>query len=397
MDMKERVQSAIEGHRPEESSGIVNLMHSLRMGLGAKGSSELALDGLSAEEIRGYRQVLLIVVDGLGSAQLSALSPEGVLARSQRATLSSVFPSTTATAVTSFLTGCFPIEHGLTGWHMYFRELGTVLAVLPGKPRYGGVPWDASGMDVGRLLGLTPFVNGISVASRLVSPRAIADSPFNRALRGRSKVEGFRGRQDFFSKIRQGISQSTQRCYHYAYWSDFDHIAHEKGAFGTEAQAELLAFEQGLEDFLETIRGSSTLVIVTADHGFIDHDPERVTDLNDYPEIRESLILPLSGESRAAYAYVRSGHESGFERRVETLIGDRVTLHRSADLVAEGWFGKGRPHPEFFNRIGDYVLIPKGLGLVRDRIFEEKKATMVGYHGGVHPAEMQVPLVVIPV
>ena len=369
-------------------------MHSLGAGLGNPAMAERSLGDLPPEEITSYRQVLLLVVDGLGCAQIKALSPEGVLARAQRSTLSSVFPSTTATAVTSLLTGLFPIEHGLTGWHMYFRELGTILAVLPGKPRYGGVPWGASGVDVGRLLGLTPFVDRIAVPSRCLSPASIADSPFNRALRGSSTGEGFSGRNDFFDRLAAGILGTPGRVYHYAYWSDFDHIAHEKGGFGSEAKRELLAFEKGFEAFLAAIAGSSTLVIVTADHGFIDHDPEGVTDLSDYPEITESLILPLSGESRAAYAYVRSGHEKRFEANMEQLIGDRVSLHRSLDLVEDGWFGSGRPHAGFLDRIGDYVLIPRGRGLIRDRLFEEKKARMVGYHGGVHPDEMQVPLIV---
>ena len=29
------------------------------------------------------------------------------------------------------MTGLAPQAHGLTGWHMYFREIGAVLAVLP--------------------------------------------------------------------------------------------------------------------------------------------------------------------------------------------------------------------------------------------------------------------------
>ncbi len=45
--------------------------------------------------------------------------------------MASIFPATTATAVTTFLTGTAPQQHGITGWFMYLREP----AALPYRPR----------------------------------------------------------------------------------------------------------------------------------------------------------------------------------------------------------------------------------------------------------------------
>lgn len=394
MNTKAVSEDASEGIRPDPLNGIVNLMGSLIEGLGGQRLSATPLQALPSEEIRGYRQVLLLVVDGLGLAPLRALAPDGILARSIRTQMTSVFPSTTATAVTSLMTGLYPSEHGLTGWHMYFRELGTVLAVLPGKPRYGGVPWGASGVDLTKLLGLTPIFDRVKTPSSLVMPRNISDSPFNRALRGQGTVTPYADLDEFFACLERGVTQTLGRHYHYAYWSEFDHIAHTAGSRGSQAQDHLRAFEAAFEAFLAKIEGSSTLVIVTADHGFIDHDPTYVTSLWDYPEIEACLALPLSGEARAAYAYIKPGHEGRFERGVMDLLGDRIRLYRSSDLHAAGWFGPGLHSQRFLDRIGDYVLVPKGRGIVRDAVFGEKKTTMVGYHGGMDPDEMWVPLIV---
>ena len=394
MNTKATREQVIKEIPPDAQNGIVNLMASLLEGLGGQPLSASPLKALLPEEIRDYRQVLLLVVDGLGMAPLKALSPEGILARSLRSQMTSVFPSTTATAVTSLMTGLYPSEHGLTGWHMYFRELGTVLAVLPGKPRYGGVPWGASGVDLKKLLGLTSIFDRVKTPSSLVTPRNISDSPFNRALRGQGVVTPYTDLDDFFACLKRGVTQTTGRHYHYAYWSEFDHIAHTAGASSSEAQAHLEAFEAAFEAFLTKIEGTSTLVIVTADHGFIDHDPASIISLGDYPEIEGCLSLPLSGEARAAYAFIKPGRNQAFEQEVTDLLGDRITLYRSSDLHAAGWFGAGLQHPRFLDRIGDYVLVPKGRGIVRDAVFGEKKASMVGYHGGMHPDEMWVPLIV---
>jgi predicted AlkP superfamily pyrophosphatase or phosphodiesterase len=394
MNTKAHHEDATPGIRPDPLNGIVNLMGSLIEGLGGQRHSAPPLQALLPEEIRDYRQVLLLVVDGLGMAPLRALSPDGLLARSVRTQMTSVFPSTTATAVTSLMTGLYPSEHGLTGWHMYFRELGTVLAVLPGKPRYGGVPWGASGVDLKKLLGLSPIFDRIQTPSSLVTPHSISDSPFNRVLRGQGEVTPYGDLEDFFARLERGITKTTGRHYHYAYWSEFDHMAHAAGPLSQEAQEHLKAFEAAFEGLLRKIEGSSTLVIVTADHGFIDHDPASVISLWDYPEIETCLSLPLSGEARAAYAYVKPGREALFERAVTDLLGDQMTLYRSTDLHAAGWFGTGLQHPRFLDRIGDYVLLPAGRGIIRDAVFGEKKTAMVGYHGGVHPDEMWVPLIV---
>lgn len=380
---------------PDFSEGIVNLMQSLIVGLGGQPGAAGPLPALPPEEVAAYKQVVLLVVDGLGIAQLRRLSPEGLLSRHVRSPIRSVFPSTTATAITSLMTGCFPKEHGLTGWHMYFRELGTVMSVLPGKPRYGGVPWGPSGIDVGHLLGLRPIFDRLPVASRLIAPRSIANSPFNRAVRGRGSVDAFTQLDDFFGRLEASIRGTTEKRYHYAYWSEFDHIAHERGYQSVEAEGHLRAFENALSAFLERIQGTSTLLVVTADHGFIDHDPEAVTDLWNYPDIEECLVLPLSGESRAAYAYLRSGREALFERLVAEQLSGRVEIRRSEDLLKEGWFGEGPLHPKFRDRIGDYVLLPQGRGIVRDAVFAERKSAMIGYHGGMSSEEMWVPLAVM--
>ena len=64
-----------------------------------------------------------------------------------RGSLTSVFPSTTATAITTFLTGLAPAQHALTGWHMWFAEQATVGAILPFRTRVSDRPLTALGIE----------------------------------------------------------------------------------------------------------------------------------------------------------------------------------------------------------------------------------------------------------
>jgi predicted AlkP superfamily pyrophosphatase or phosphodiesterase len=62
--------------------------------------------------IARHQHVVLILVDGLGEQQLRTLGPDSMLYRHQLATLSSVFPATTAAAITTLLTGHSPPATG---------------------------------------------------------------------------------------------------------------------------------------------------------------------------------------------------------------------------------------------------------------------------------------------
>ncbi|MEL7210328.1 MAG: alkaline phosphatase family protein, partial [Actinomycetota bacterium] len=74
-------------------------------------------------------QVVLLVLDGLGWDQLQdrrALAP--TLAAMAGGPISTVAPSTTATALTSIATGASPAEHGVVGYRVAVED--SVLNVL---------------------------------------------------------------------------------------------------------------------------------------------------------------------------------------------------------------------------------------------------------------------------
>lgn len=380
--------------RPDYQGGsIVNLMASVATGLGGRSDYALARD-LPPDEIRAARNVVLLVLDGLGYHQLTRALGRGALCGNLRASLTSTFPSTTAAAITTFMTGLAP-QHGLTGWHMYFREIGAVLAVLPFRPRHGGPSLAAGGgITPGELLGHAPLGDALDAATFVVSPAAIVESDFNRAVSGRARRIGYRGVDEMFELVRGIVDAGAERKYVYAYYSEIDSAAHEHGIASAAVGAELARVDAALARFLAAIAGSGTLVIATADHGFVDTRPDTVVELDEHPELAATLALPLCGEPRVAYCYVRPGAGARFERYVESRLGHCATLAASARLLAAGWFGPGEPHPRLAERIGDYILVMKDRYAIRDVLPGERRHPQIGVHGGTSADEMMVPLVV---
>jgi len=377
-----------------QGGGIVNLMSSLIAGLGGAPGPCPPLDAPLLPPLATARSVVLLVLDGLGDHQLAQLPAASWLRRHRRGRLSSVFPSTTATAVTTFLTGEAPQQHGLTGWHMYFRELGSVLAILPGRPRFGGVPLGQAGVPVGELLGHRPLYDRLSVASHVVSPAHIAHSDFNRAHLGRARLHAYRGLGEMLTTIAAVARDGRERQFVYAYWPELDSIGHSAGAGSPQAHAHLRELDAALAELDEALRGTETLLLITADHGMIDTQAADRLSLDDHPVLADCLALPLCGEPRLAYCYLRSGRDRIFADYVRSALAGVVELRRSHELLAEGWFGPGTPHPRLAERIGDYTLIMQDRYVIKDWLPFEQRYVQVGVHGGLSAAEMYVPLIV---
>jgi predicted AlkP superfamily pyrophosphatase or phosphodiesterase len=386
-----------EADRPENPAftlpdyrggSLVNLMSSITCALG--GSSPYPpLAMLPPEALSGARHLVLLVVDGLGHQYLQ--SRAGALRRHLRGQLTSVFPSTTASAIPTFLTGLAPQQHGLTGWNMYFREIGAIVAPLPFRVRTGRHALREAGVTPATLFGLTPLFDRLPLPCHVVSPKNIIHSDFNVALSGRAQRHGYDSLEEMAALIAN-LMRSAAPSYVHAYWPQLDSLAHEHGIHSEEVATAFAALDAAFARLLDVAHDS--VVIVTADHGFIDVND--TIDLDEHPALRETLLLPLCGEPRMAYAYVRAGREASFEEYVQSRLADRVQLFRSADVLRQGWLGPGEPHPALRDRLGDFVLIPRGQAILRDWIMGEKRYRHIGVHGGLSTAEMVVPLVVAP-
>ncbi len=381
--------------KPDYHGGsIVNLMASLQEGLGGRAHAYAPLRQLPVDEVRGYRQVILWVIDGMGLRMLRE-HPEAVhLNAALRGRMTSVYPPTTASAVTTFLTGDAPQQHGLTGWYMYFRELGACLAVLPGRPRYGGGTYAQAGIDVGRLLGNRPFSERIAQPSRILSPRTIAESDFNRAHLGTSRLYSYNGLTELRNQLIQAI-QEAEPGYLFAYWSELDAIGHHDGITSERAATHLLELDRAFSEIAEQARMHDVLLLVTADHGQIDTRREERLNLDEHSPLLDFLALPLCGEPRSAYAYLRPGYEADFDRYLEDHLSQVLESVPSRTLVEAGWYGLGEPHPELLRRIGDRVLIMRHHYTLKDWLAQEKRYELVGVHGGASQDELLVPLIVV--
>lgn len=337
--------------------------------------------------------LIFILVDGLGDAFLQRFGQGSRLLANRQRRITSVFPSTTASAVTTVLSGIAPAEHGLTGWYIRDRRFGGVLAPLPMTLRAGG--------PVGGLLAaqrLFPYHTLFERrrrASVMVSPRHIAWSAFSRHHCRGARICAYEGLAGMVEAVEVAVAalSAAGGGYVHAYYPDFDGLSHECGAESDAVVAEFWRIDAAMGRLAERLAAHGAEMLVSADHGFIDSPDARQVRLADYPDVVAMLAGPLFGERRAAFADVREGAEPEFAAFAHEVLDEKAVLVRSVDMLERGFFGYGARHRRLGERIGTHALLMEPGWTIWDQIPGEQPRPMIGVHGGLSPQEMWIPLV----
>ncbi|WP_024303255.1 alkaline phosphatase family protein [Pseudogulbenkiania sp. MAI-1] len=381
-------------HWPDyHGCSLLNLTATLAAALGAPtGHAPLRHPALAGLATR--RHVILLVIDGLGQQQLQTLGPDSALRQHQQSTLTSVFPSTTAAAITTLMTGEPPARHGLTGWHVYQENPERIVAALPLSVRWPEDDTSDAATVADTLFETPALFDRFARPATVLHPVYIADSPYSRQHSGQAQRLPYRSIEDMFEQLQQIVQADSGPSFIYGYLPQLDAAMHAHGT-GAEPVRQLFAqIDQAFRLFTESLRGQDVTVLVTADHGFIDAPLERQLDLEDYPELLEDLRAPLSGERRVAFCHVRPGREERFLANARRLLGHAAWCLESRQLLEAGTFGPGPQHAGLPRRIGEVALIMKDDWTLRDLAPGEKPYYLPGVHAGVSAAEMTVPLIV---
>ena len=225
----------------------------------------------------------------------------------------------------------------------------------------------------------------------------IVNSDYTQLTHSKSKIVGYTSLNGFFIQIKKVITSNKKRKYIYAYWPLFDSLFHLYGTNSEAAENHLMEFDKKLQQFINNLKGTNTMILITSDHGFIDTYEDSVFWLDDHLELAECLTHPLCGDTRVIYCYVDPSYTDQFEKYVDNKLSDYCFLYKSSDLIKEGFFGLFQENQKLKDRIGDYTLIMKENYILRDRFLAQKKSFHIGNHGGVSMDEMAIPLAFVKV
>ena len=101
---------------------------------------------------KNYKNIVLIILDGMGEHILKSITPNEFFIKNRIDILTSVCPSTTTAAITTYYSGKPPIETGWIAMSQYFKEYGRAIEMLRKTDSYTGEKINTSRMDVFELV-----------------------------------------------------------------------------------------------------------------------------------------------------------------------------------------------------------------------------------------------------
>src|SRR4051794_3931030 len=291
------------------------------------------------EAAREADRVVLLVLDGFGWHALEEhrdIVPN--IAAMQGGPITTVVPSTTATALTSIATGLAPAQHGVLGYRIVVS--GEVLNVLRWEFPNGHRP--PQPFDVQRH---TAFL-GREVP--VVTRSEFRASGFTQAhLRG-AKFIGWHTTATLVEHSRR-LVRSGERLV-YAYYPGVDTVAHEFGLHDEFFARELQAADALVGNLRDALPPDAAL-LVTSDHGQVHLERSSWVELREL----EPLVDMMAGDGRFRYLYARRGEGRDLLDAARDAVGDRAWVLSRRELLDDGWIGDGATGT-VPGRIGDVVL-----------------------------------------
>lgn len=350
------------------------------------------LPKLDAHLDKFYKNIVLIVLDGMGTDMMKRNLPDtAFLRKNHMENLTSVFPSTTTAAMTSYYTGVSPNEHAWLGWSLFFKEFCRTIDVYTNLDSYTKLPVVKTSAAEFVMPYETIYHSIEKSIIGEVQPFTISQTGVNIAERG--NIHKTADKFERVCELVKMICATPQNTFTYVQWNSPDDTAHREGCY-SEAVAEKLKF---LNNQIEQLASSltDTLIIVSADHGLTDITEE--IKINHIPEIADCLVVPPFVESRAAACYVKYDRRTDFERAVHNYLGNDFLLFSRNEIMNKGILGGGNPHPKTIDFIGDYMICAIADKGIRYQTLNMKPKQMnKANHGGLTDAEMIIPLIVIP-
>lgn len=339
------------------------------------------------------RSAVVVVVDGLGRGNLSARSGHARFLSAhmgRKDAARTVFPATTATALTSLLTGTSAGVHGIVGYRA--RVPGTLVAPNQLKG------WETDGLDPLTWQRAQPLFErreGEGLPSFVVSKGSYRATGFTRAIqRGATFVDA--SSPDERIEVAASLASEHTGALVYVYLPELDTIGHAQGWESDAWIAGLERLDAAVRRLADRVAGGDrgTGIVVTADHGMVDVPAHRQVLLGEGDPLLGEVDL-VAGEPRLLQLYTDRGEGAvaRIAERWREREQERSWIMTRDEAVAAGLYGP-RVDAEVLPRIGDVLVAARSaVAYYDDRLDDKRAQRMIGQHGSLTDQERIVPLI----
>jgi hypothetical protein len=342
-----------------------------------------AHDSINCGESPSGRE-LVFLVDGLGADVLSKYAEVApTLSRMVlHGTITTSFPSTTATSLATLTTGEMPGAHGMLGYTVQVpRSGGRVLNSLKWDERVDPVIWQP-------VPTLFERASAAGITTTHVAAKRYENTGFTRAVFRGAHYRGANVSADLISETVAALQKSPS--FVYLYVNDVDSAGHSDGVGSDKWLAALKSVDELVQALMQKLP-NGTRIWLTADHGMINVE-EKIILGQDNDLLTDVAVI--AGEPRMRHLYLSADSanaENEVISRWQSALGSKVTMHTRQSAITAGLFGPN-VSLDASERAGDVIAIAQGNVVLLDPERADKEGAMIGHHGGDSVIESSVPL-----
>ncbi|MBO4245325.1 MAG: alkaline phosphatase family protein [Bacilli bacterium] len=323
------------------------------------------------------KNVVTILCDGMGSNIMDRmLDKDAFLIKNRIKTITTVFPATTTAATTSMTTGLNPVETGMIGWDMYYKDIDKTIIVFKHYDKE-----DAKRQPLKEAKDYYDKHMIVKTISEEITESGLYKG-YNILPLGEKSYSSI---DDMYNQIEKLCNEDGKK-YIYAYDEDPDHTMHEIGCDKPKIKAIIEDINQRIETLSSKL--SDTIILVVADHG---HHNVNNLFIKDYPDIEECLLRNTSIEVRAVNFFIKPDKKEMFEALFNKYFGNDFDLYSKEDVINSKLFGDGQENEIFSDALGDYLAIAK----TDKTLLYNGDEVLKSQHAGYTDDEILVPLIVI--
>lgn len=373
---------------PDYNNSILNLITSILKHYKVE-TNHTSLKKLDKILEKNYKNVVFIVLDGMGEHILNNISKDGFFKKHELDCITSVYPSTTTAALTTYYSGKPPYESGWIAWSQYFKEYGRAINVLQHKESYQNDTLENNTMDIyTKIINYEPVFSRIEKASPDVKAYEIMPDYSDKRANLTIKANDI---PSICENIKN-LCNSDGKKFIMAYCDNPDNLLHKFGCTSIEAKNMVLEAESNIENLCNNLK--ETLVIVSADHGH--KNVNKVYSIIDYPEIQDCLIMPPSLEPRVLSFWVKEDKKEKFKELFNKEFSNDFMLLTKEEFLDKHFLGYGNQHKKIDDFIGNFIALSISDAVIKIETYlapniDNKKSR----HCGLTKDEMEVPLIVI--
>lgn len=340
----------------------------------------------------GINKIFVFLIDALGYHSLEKiLAKENILSNTKILKATSVFPTTTTSAISSLLTGSTPIEHGMLGYILYLKEIGGLVNMIElSSPTLGKIPSSVAPRSI--LFSETIFekLSRIGVRSFVLTSKTIRGSGFSNLTHSGASIKSYQSLGDLIEEFSE-ILDYDGNVFAFIYWGLLDSIGHKKGVDSKAFETELYWLLKMCDRDILPIIKNDTLLLIMGDHGQIATPWQNEVWWSWKDPIAKHFLMAPGGEMRMMHIYTKDVDE--VLQYLQSEHKDKATAYTRQEALSLELFGDGEVKAEALDRIGDIVLIAKENYSFYFRL-TGREESLRSKHGALSLEELLIPIIV---